>query len=681
MSVTKIALLGNPNVGKSSLFNLLSGLKQKTGNYPGITVDVSKGFYEYNDETFELIDFPGVYSIYPNSKDEELVFDILLNATHQDYPDKVMLVADPFNIKRSLLLYFQIVDLGFPTLLVFNFEDSLSKKGISWDIQKIEEQFHKPICLVSSRKKEHEILLKEALSDLMDEPSSPTFEIPIQYKKVVENIHSQHPSHTNYEIWTALAQNKEALIPVDLREDIVPYHQEHKIVPKRLQVVETVRRYKEIDAYLPSFQESPDKKHNHSVSDKIDSIVLHPILGYGIFFIVLFVIFQCMFYLSQFPMDMIDSVFVSLSEGVQNTLPEGPLQDLLANGIIPGIGGIIVFVPLIAILFFILLILEEIGYMSRVVFLMDRWLKPLGLSGKSVVPLISGVACAIPALMSARNIENEKERLITRLVTPFMTCSARLPVYAIIIALIIPKGNWGVFDQRAMVMMLMYLIGVAMALFSAFILKLFIKSTYKSYLVMDMPSYKAPIFKNIVLGVWRKCLDFVLGAGKIILAFSIILWVLGTFGPKTEFRSDLTYNSIPLKESFLGKFGQSIEPVIKPLGYDWKIGVGLISSFAAREVFVSTLATIYSIEGDEQTQEMKLTEKLKNEKDEQTGNPIFNFATGVSLLLFYAFAMQCMSTVATLKKETNGWKWPIIQTIGMTAIAYICSLIAYQILK
>ena len=396
-------------------------------------------------------------------------------------------------------------------------------------------------------------------------------------------------------------------------------------------------------------------------------------------------------------MDFIDASFASLADWVKNTFSPGIFTDLLAEGIIAGIGGIVIFIPQIAFLFLFISVLEESGYMSRVVFLMDRIMRRFGLSGKSVVPLISGTACAIPAIMATRNIENWKERLITILVTPFTTCSARLPVYLIIIALVIPEGRFLGLSYQALTLMLLYLIGFSMAVFSAYILDKILKTKSKSFFVIEMPSYKIPLLKNVAITVIEKTKTFVFEAGRIILAISIILWVLASYGPGDSFKnaetivssqnpslSDIELEdkiaSYKLEHSFIGIIGKTIEPTIKPLGYDWKIGIALVTSFAAREVFVGTLATIYSVGSADAEQDDTIKQKMAAEVY-PNGAKIFTLASGISLLLFYAFAMQCMSTLAIVKRETNSWKWPVIQLFGMTSIAYIVALIAFQLLK
>ncbi|MCX8677891.1 MULTISPECIES: ferrous iron transport protein B [unclassified Apibacter] len=676
MSIKTIALIGNPNAGKTTLFNQLSGLHQKTGNYPGITVEKKEGKLTYKDTDYRLIDLPGVYSLCPSSADEEVVLSILANPDNPYYPDIIIVVADVHNMKRSLFLYEQIKDLKIPTILVINQIDNIEKEGILIRDKNLADYFSTPVVLVSSRKGKGIDELKEIIYNGFVNESFETFQYPKEFEKPVRELSNKFEID-DYLAWLFLAQTKTNNIPSAYRENVSEIINKYKLIPKRLQLKETILRHRQIDDLV---EKVVYKDPNYQTfTNKFDKIATHHFWGYFLFFSILFLIFQALFFLSGYPQDWIETLFANTSELLEAYLPNGPLSELITQGIIPGISGVAVFVPQIAILFFFLLIMEESGYMARVVFLMDRWFRPVGLNGKSVVPLLSGAACAIPAIMSARNIENSKERLITILVTPFITCSARLPVYSIIIALVIPKGN-GIFNLQGIVMMIMYLLGVIMVFISASIANKLIKSNYKSYLILDMPNYKVPFWRNVFYGLFEKSLSFIANAGKIIVAVSVILWALGKFGKINENGKTNYLADVPLENSYLGNFGKVIEPVFKPLGYDWKIDIGILSSFAAREVFVGTIASIYSLE-DDGSENLKLKELMRKDINHNTMKPTFNLATGISILLFYAFAMQCVSTLAVVRKETNSWRWPAIQLFFMTGIAYLVALLAYQLLK
>ncbi len=693
----KIALVGNPNVGKTSLFNQLTGLNQKIGNYPGITVDKKTGNFDIDDTKVEVIDLPGTYSLFPSSKDEEVVFNLLTDKNSPHTPSKIVVVANATNLKRSLLLFGQAKDLGIPVILALNMIDEAESEGLTINIKKLEQDLDTIIITTNARTGKGIAELKTAL--LKENNINTSFTVPAIYNKAIEKVQNEFSLDYSYLAWHYISQKDIFYLSESEKEFIKDVRKEHNLTPKRLQVKETLDRYKDIDNIIDSTVTFKNDK-KASLTEKLDKVLTHKILGPIIFIGILFIVFEALFTWSSLPMDLIDGVFGDLGVWASKSLPAGPINSLIADGIIPGIGGVVIFVPQISILFLFLSIMEETGYMSRVVFLMDKLMRPFGLSGKTVVPLMSGVACAIPAIMAARNIENDRERLIAILITPFITCAARLPVYAILIEMIIPNDEILGFSLKALVLMSLYLLGVFAALVSAFILKHFIKSEYKSFLLLEMPNYKIPLWKNIFFSVYEKSKAFVMGAGQIILAVSILLWVLGSHGPQPTFGQaeehvlkeypdisddelDNKVSGYELKHSYLGKMGQAIEPIVKPLGYDWKMGIGLIASIAAREVFVGTLASIYSMgEVDDSDEDRKrIKDRLEQEINPNTGKPVINFASGVSLLLFYAFAMQCISTLAIVKRETKSWKWPIAQLVFMTSIAYISALIAYQLLK
>jgi ferrous iron transport protein B len=702
-----VALIGNPNTGKTSVFNHLTGLNQQVGNYPGITVEKKEGICKLDRGVkAHILDLPGTYSLNASSLDENVVIELLLNKNDKDYPDVAVVISDVENLKRNLLLFTQIKDLGIPTILAINMADRMERKAISLDIPKMEERLKTRIALISSRKNTGIDTLKELITEYRSINTEPCINASVIAPEYFDRLRKAFPKQDLYKLWLVITQDVNfGKLERNEMKTISSFKTESESNLKRLQQKETIVRYKYINEVLRETQ-TIDVANAKDLRARLDRLLTHKVWGYVIFFAILLLIFQVIYDWSQYPMDAIDSAFASMSEWVQNNLPEGKLTDLLAEGIIAGLGGIVIFIPQIAFLFLFISVLEESGYMSRVVFLMDRVMRRFGLSGKSVVPLISGTACAIPAVMATRNIENWKERLITILVTPFTTCSARLPVYLIIISLVIPDEKFLFFNLQALTLMLMYLIGFGAAIGSAWILNKILKIKSKSFFVVEMPNYKMPLLKNVGINVLEKTKSFVVDAGKIILAISIVLWVLASFGPNekfnqaedivtTQLEAEGGINAFPdveayqaeidklvasqkLEHSYIGYMGKAIEPIVEPLGYDWKIGIALITSFAAREVFVGTLATIYSV-GDAEEETIK--NRMAGEVNPVLGTPRFNFASGISLLLFYAFAMQCMSTLAIVKRETNTWKWPAIQLVAMTAIAYVAALAAYQILK
>ena len=692
-----VALIGNPNVGKTSVFNQLTGLNQQVGNYPGITVEKKIGFCKLpNNTKANILDLPGTYSLNASSIDENVVIELLLNKNDKLYPDVALVVTDVENLKRNLLLFTQIKDLEIPTILVINMADRMERKGISLDIPYLEEQLKTKIALVSSRKGFGIEALKKLIISYKNISSEPCLNASVIAPEYFESLSKAFPNQLLYKLWLVITQDVNFL-NLERKEIQSSFTKSHSDL-KRLQQKETIKRYQFINETLKVGLKI-DTAIAKDYRSKIDRVLTHKVWGYVIFFLILFTIFQSIFEWSKIPMDFIDSIFASLSSLASAQLPAGVFTDLLSQAIIPGIGGILIFIPQIAFLFLFISILEESGYMSRVVFLMDKIMRKFGLSGKSVVPLISGTACAIPAIMATRNIENWKERLITILVTPFTTCSARLPVYAIIISLVIPDEYvLGIFNLQGLTLMLLYLLGFGMAILSSYILNKILKIKGKIFFVVEMPNYKLPMFKNVAINVVEKTKAFVTGAGKIILAISIVLWFLASYGPGNNFnkaeeilRSRTENNALTeveiegkiaafkLENSYIGIMGKTIEPAISPLGYDWKIGIAIISSFAAREVFVGTLATIYSVGGSDNEETIKT--KMAAEINPETGQKVFNFASGISLLLFYAFALQCASTLAITKKETNSWMWPLGQLIFMSGLAYALALIVYQLLK
>lgn len=659
-SKTKIALVGNPNTGKTSLFNKLTGLTQKVGNYPGVTVEKKSGSFKWQGQQIELSDLPGTYSLIPDSQDEKVVLDLIKEELKNSSIDLFVYVAEVSNLRRNLLLFTQLRDLGLPMVLVINMADQLAAKQILIDKEQLEKELNVKVLLISVRNNLGISELKEQMVT-----GDPEFRSDINqnWKIQVLGLPSDEEGTSDKLAEQALRTN-------------------------------TVKRLRYINEAIAHAVQYKGGKYD-GLRKKLDQIFLHRISGLIVFFAIILLIFQAIYSWSTLPMDWIDQGFAHLSHWMKTILPEGTLSDLLSEGVIPGIGGVVIFIPQIAMLFFFIGLLEESGYMSRVVFMTDKVMRKFGLSGKSIIPLISGTACAIPAVMATRNIKNNKERLITILVTPFITCSARLPVYLMMIALVIPATKIMGVSTQALILFSLYLLGFLAALGAAWVLSKVLKVKGKETFVVEMPDYKLPSMRNVMIQVYSKTKSFVVDAGKIIVALSILLWFLASHGVGEQFNNaeEIVKSELPqgytqdeldakvsahqLEHSFIGVAGRTIEPVIAPLGYDWKIGIAVLSSFAAREVFIGTLATIYNVGNEEFG---SIQSKMKKEV-RKNGKPVYNLPTGISILLFYVFAMQCMSTLAIVKSETNGWKWPLVQLFGMTFLAYFVSLIAYQLLK
>lgn len=698
---TKIALVGNPNSGKSSLFNYLTGLNQKIGNFPGVTVEKKTGFTNLPDGSIaEIIDLPGIYSIYPRSLDERIVAEVLLDHHSSASPEKVVVIVDGTNLKRGFLLLTQIIDLGLPTILVLNMMDLAAKAGLSYDFIALSKALGIPVVPINARRGVGLDELKKQLVKPLPVPAKPVFNIWKEAGAPVAMLREKLQVDNDYEAYQFLEQPQSLKFLGQEKQDIVEsIRTKYEFFPGKFQGAETIQRYGYIQDLLNKITLKGSDNNWKKYSTYLDRVLLHKIWGYVFFFAILFLIFQAIFAWATVPQDMIDALFADLSTYLGAALPEGVLTNLLVDGIIPGIGGILVFVPQIAILFALISILEESGYMARVVFLMDKIMRKFGLNGKSVVPLISGVACAIPAVMATRTIDNWKERIITIMVTPLMSCSARLPVFTIIIALVVPDQKLaGFFNLQGIALMGLYLLGFLAALVSAWVMKMLIRVKERSYLIMELPTYRMPKWSNVGYTIVEKTKAFVFEAGKVIMAISIVLWVLASYGPGERFNKaeekvlEETRNmrlteqgledriaAYKLENSYAGIIGKAIEPVIKPLGYDWKIGIAIITSFAAREVFVGTMATIYSIGSVGEDDAMTIKDRMKTEINPETGGPRFTPAVGFSLLVFYTFAMQCASTVAIVYRETKGWKWPLIQLAYMTILAYVSAFAVFQI--
>ncbi len=707
MKKLKIALIGNPNSGKSSVFNALTGLNQKVANFPGVTVDKRLGYSVLKNAggdsvSCEFIDLPGAYSLYPKSPEEKIPFQLLCDPQNEMHPDLTIVIADGTNLKRNLFLCSQIIDLKIPVIMVINMMDIVRFKKIDINFKLLSQRLGIPVIPMNSRKQEGLAELKAAITLQFTRPINNFIDIRSFSPVVVDTIRQTVNVNSDYNAFL-VANNLDMISSFEIKEfnkdKIREVCVQNNFNAPQMQARETIERYKVITQIMNEFVESPENPIRKSYSYRIDNILTHRIWGYVIFLLILFLIFQAIFSWANYPMDLIDKGFRWLSVTLSNSLPQGFINDLIVNGILAGLNGIVVFIPQIALLFFFVAILEDSGYMSRVSFLMDKMMRRFGLNGKSLIPLMSSIACAVPAIMSARTMQNKKERLITIMVTPLMSCSARLPVYTLLIALIIPGNYIYGFNMQGLVLMILYLIGFIAAISAAWVMKHIIHSKERSFYVMEMPMYRAPRWKTIGIHITEKVRVFLFDAGKVIISISIILWILSSFGPSGNFErieekyknpallSTFPENEIEkkiqsekLEYSYAGKLGHVIEPFIKPLGFDWKIGIALITSFAAREVFVGTMSTIYSV-GSAESTKPTVREKMQNEINEDTGGPRYTFATGISLMLFYAFAMQCMSTVAVVYRETGRIKYPLMQIIYMCSMAYVASLIAYQVLK
>ena len=704
-----IALVGNPNSGKSSLFNALTGMHQKVGNFPGVTVDKKTGQLELAGQPTTLIDLPGTYSFYPKREDEWVAYKVLMGVDVDLKTDLILLIADASNLKRNLLFCSQIIDLKIPVVLALTMNDLAAKKGIKIDITGLQEDLGIPVVAIDARRNKGLIELKNALTNIIQTVRPKNQKSFIDNKKLapdaIESFKKLYPTHSDYAALHYLMHHEAFPLDHEMQTQIEQIEIENDFNHTKTQAQEILQRYSHIQEIMKSRVTEPDPTAKKKRSEKLDNIFLHRIGGYAILFSVLFILFQSVFWMAKFPMDGIEWIFTNLTSYLNSILPNVWWEDLLVNGLVAGIGGIVLFVPQIMILFGLITLLEDTGYMARISFLSDKLMRKVGLNGKSVMPMISGFACAVPAIMSARNIENKKERLLTIMVTPFMSCSARLPVYTILISLVIDqKIYFGFLSLQGLVMMGLYLMGIVMALLASMVLKWFINIKEKSYFILELPVYRSPRWKNMGTTMIQKAGIFVRDAGKVIIVISLLLWFLSSYGPTEPMQKvnehyeqqkiilknsgvsenlvtlkqiEKEYNTQKLENSYAGMVGKKIEPFISPLGFDWKIGIALVTSFAAREVFVGTMATLYSVEESDNS---SLREKLKAAV-RPDGTPVYSLATALSLMVFYVLAMQCMSTLAVVNRETRSWKWPTIQFFMMTGLAYLMSWIVYVVVK
>lgn len=696
----RIALVGNPNTGKSTLFNVLTGLNQKVGNFPGVTVDKKTGTTLLPDgRTAEIVDLPGTYSLYPKSADERIVFSFLADKNSPEKADIVVVIVDATNLKRNMLLYTQVADLKIPVVLALNMTDMANRQGIKIAVDDLAKKLGVPVIPISARSNTGITKLKETLAHNTGFAlQNNTIDIAALAPELVDEIGSLIPGEKYMALQMAHQHEHLDFIDKKQNEAIEAIEKKYAFHSQKTQAAETIARYNFINDVLYDTVTYPPMAEAETWSNRIDKILTHRFFGFFLFFVILLFIFQSIFSWSAYPMALIENLFSWSATKLHEFLPEGPLTNLLVDGVVAGLSGVLVFIPQIAILFGFISILEDTGYMARVTFMMDKVMRKVGLNGKSVVPLIGGFACAVPSIMSTRNIESWKDRMITILVVPLTTCSARLPVYVLLISLVVPdKTYYGFLHLQGVVLMSLYVLSIVTAILVAWVLKFILKSKERGYFIMELPVYRMPRWSNVFITMYERSKTFVVQAGKVIIAVSIILWVLSSYGPPGSFRSiedkyqketvgvnvnkaeiGRQESSEKLEASFAGVMGRAIEPVIRPLGFDWKIGIALITSFAAREVFVGTVATIYSVENVES--DASIRQKMADAKWADTGKPIYTTATAFSLMVFYAFAMQCMSTLAIVYRETKSWKWPAIQFAYMSVLAYVASFITYQLL-
>ncbi|RMG77919.1 MAG: ferrous iron transport protein B [Bacteroidetes bacterium] len=699
----RVALAGNPNSGKSSVFNQLTGLRQKVGNFPGVTVEKKVGKARLHArQEITLIDLPGTYSLHPTSEDERIVLNVLANPDNAHYPDAVVYIADITNLEKHFLLLTQIKDLGVPVILALNMTDLAEKEGIILHPGILEGHLNIPVIPISGRSGKNLDALKSAIADILAHPippAKPYYRMSPLEKQIIRALKPLFPNYSDYQILlVAHHHQKMPELSSDLKKQVAETLSPFNFQSLRTQIDETMQRFNTFTPVLRKAIQKPPKASQNTLTDKLDRLLVHRLFGPVIFFLIMLLVFQAIYAWSSYPMDWIDGAFGAMGEWLKATLPAGWFTDLLTDGILAGLGGILIFIPQIAILFFLISILEEVGYMARAVFMFDKIMQKFGLNGRSVVALISGGACAIPAIMSTRTISNWKERLITILVTPFISCSARIPVYTMLIGFAVPDQSWGPFNLQGLAFMGLYLLGIVAALGAAWVFKQILRTGEQSFLLLELPQYRPPLWKNVFMTIRSKVGAFVWEAGKVILLISIALWFLANYGPGEQMalaEQEATQTALAqnlseteandllaakrLEASFAGQIGKGMEPVIRPLGFDWKIGIALLTSFAAREVFVGTMATIYAIGSADDT--LTIRERLAQAKNPVTGAPVYTVATSVSLLLFYVFALQCMSTLAVVRKETGSWKWPLIQFSFMTGLAYISAFAAYQFLS
>jgi ferrous iron transport protein B len=675
-----VAIAGNPNCGKSTIFNTLTGLRQKVGNYPGVTVEKKTGrFFGSHGEPMELLDLPGSYSLQVRSPDEAVARDVLLGRQPGvPRPDAIICVVDASNLERNLYLVAQMLELHIPVIVALNMVDVAEKSGIIIDLMALREKLGVPVIPMVATKGVGFIELRQAVSRSPLPPPTICAQMPIVLEREVMALAKTLP------VAPEVARG-EALLLLTLHDKALDEttHHDRPIIEATRTAQQRLRtagldpisapvdaRYDWIGTVCAAAHHASDSPHGLSISDRLDGWLTHRIWGWVAFLGIMALMFFFIFSVAQYPMGWIDDATSALSGWVKDRMPDSDLRGLLTDGVIAGVGGVVIFLPQILVLFFFLGILEDTGYMARAAFIMDRLMSKVGLHGKSFIPMLSSLACAIPGIMATRTIENRKDRLVTILVAPLMSCSARLPVYALMIAVLLPAAS---SLQKSGIMLSMYAIGFIAAFGMAWVFKKKLFKGETPMLLLEMPPYRAPSFKGVIIRMWERGLLFLQRAGTVILALSILLWALSTYPKSAPDASP----SDALAHSIAGRMGHAIEPLIKPLGYDWKIGIGLIGSFAAREVFVSTMSIVYNVASDDKENTEPLRDTMVGEQHAD-GSPVFTPLVCLGLMVFYVLAMQCISTVAIVRRETNSWRWPLFQIAYMTALAWLGAFIVYQ---
>jgi ferrous iron transport protein B len=679
------AFCGNPNCGKSTLFNALTGLKQKVGNYPGVTVEKKIGeTYSQHGHAMKIIDLPGAYSLAARSPDEAVLRDVLLGRrADTPQPDRIVCIADASNLERNLYLVHQILDLGRPVILVLNMMDLAAKSGMNVRVARLEKELGIPVipCEAVNGKGLIELRLAMSRTDLPLPKHSWDIPAPIapavsELAASLHEVDGKAPLIARAEALLLLTDQDTVRVagstPLSEQTTGILRHWQKRWEGEGMDWAGTLvnSRYEAIGRLCEEVVQR-DNVSRTTASDRIDAVVTHPVMGWVVLGAIMTLLFFSIFTFAEYPMNWIDAHIATLSDWVKNVMGPGDLRDLITDGAIGGVGGVLVFLPQILILFLFIGLLESTGYMARAAFIMDRLMSRVGLNGKSFIPLLSSYACAIPGIMATRTIEDTKDRLVTILVAPLMSCSARLPVYLLMIAALVPGDRVPVLT-KVTIMLSMYALGTFGAFGFAWLFKRTLLKGEPPLMIMELPPYRLPRLRDVALQMFERAWIFLRRAGTVILGISILLWFLSAY-PKAPEGATATQQ---LEQSFAGKAGQAIEPLIVPLGFDWHIGIGLITSFAAREVFVSTMGVVFNAESsDEDTTPLR---QALLEAKWPDGAPLFTPLVCITLMVFYVFAMQCVSTVAIVRRETNSWRWPLFQIAYLTGTAWLVCLVVYQ---